>query len=170
MRPLVISILALLLSVAGATANPNHHPAAGKPEMPSSMLAGGMMGMMRCPTMGGHTEGALAFLKTELKIGDTQTSAWNSFADAYRQFMSSASANPMMQDDAMMGGGMGKDSKPAMSYPQRMKGHMEMMKAHLEAGQKFQGALDDLYATLNADQKKSADDLLPKFTMMGHMM
>lgn len=38
-----------------------------------------MMGMMSP-----HVEGRLAFLKTELKITDKQTAAWDRYADAYR--------------------------------------------------------------------------------------
>ena len=43
---------------------------------------GGGMGMMSA--MAGHVEGRLAFLKTELKITDTQQPLWNKFADALR--------------------------------------------------------------------------------------
>jgi hypothetical protein len=171
-----MSVVVLALSAVGATANPEHHPAKGQPATSGEVAMpgpAGMMSMMRCPTMGGHTEGSLAFLKTELKINDAQASAWNVFADAYREFATSKSSK-MMQQDAMMGRGdgnaMGQGPMSAMSYPQRMTGHMEMMKAQLEAGQKFEVAVDALYAALTADQKKSADDLLPKFTMMGHMM
>src|SRR5215472_2927754 len=47
----------------------------------------GIMGMIRSrmiEMMWAHTDGALAFLKTELKITDAQTPQWNAFADAVR--------------------------------------------------------------------------------------
>ena len=171
-----ISIVALVLSAVGAIANPEHHPANARPAALGEVAMpgpAGMMSVMRCPTMGGHTEGELAFLKTELKINDAQASAWNTFADAYREFAASKSSK-MMQERGMMGcdesNAMEQGAMSAKSYPLRMKGHMDMMKAQLEVGQKFQVAVDALYAALTADQKKSADDLLPEFTMMGHMM
>ena len=130
------------------------------------------------PIMGNHVEGSLAFLKTELKISDAQASAWNSFADAYRAFAASKPAM-MMRGGGMMGGGSegmapGDGTMPqgqsAMSYPDRMKTHMQMMEENLEAGKKFEPAVGALYTALSAQQRKTADELLPMFTMMGRMM
>lgn len=142
-----------------------------------------MMGAMRCPMMGSRVEGSLAYLKTELKISDGQAAAWNKFADAYRNFVASRPASMMQQrggmmGDGMMGGGMmadgspaeGTQGQPAMSYPERMKMHMQMMQKHIDAGQKLEPAIEDLYAALNGEQRKTANELLPMFTMMGGMM
>lgn len=183
---IAIWVVTLALGTAVASANPAHHPQpagqAAATEPGRRPGGAGMMGMT-CPMMGGHVEGSLAFIKTELKITDAQGSAWNNFADAYRAFAASKPAM-MMQGGGMMSGGMtggesggmaqGNSAMPqgrsAMSYPDRMKAHMQMMEEHVEAGKKFAPAAEALYASLTAEQKKAADDLLPMFTMMGGMM
>ena len=182
MKPIIaLAVAALVLGTAVASANPAHHAQPARPAAsgagPSSMT--GAPG----PMMGGHVEGSLAFLKTELKISDGQASAWSSFAEAYRDFAASKPAM-MMQGGGMMGGGMmgggsgGMASsdgtmpraQSAMSYPDRMKAHMQMMEEHFQAGKKFEPAVEALYAALSTEQKKTADELLPMFTMMGRMM
>lgn len=136
---------------------------------------GMMQGMMKCP-MAGHVEGTLAFLKTELKITPGQAQAWEAFADAYRDI--AASHTPMMGEDmmggGMMGGGMkGGDRKAggamAKPFPERMAMHTQMMERHLDAAKKFQAAVQPLYAALDAQQKKAADELLPMIGMMAVM-
>lgn len=163
------SLVSIALSTALASANPEHH---ARPPSEATR-GGGMMGMMHCPMMGGHVEGALAFLKTELKISDAQASAWNDFADAYRDFMTSRPAAMMRQRGGMMEGAEGSSAEGAqhgsMSYPDRMKAHMQMMQKHVDAGQKLEPAVEDLYAALNREQRKTADELLPMFTMGGMM-
>ena len=54
--------------------------------MCSMMRQGGMgsMPMGGMPMMADHTEGRIAFLKTELKITDAQLPLWNAVADAIR--------------------------------------------------------------------------------------
>ena len=59
--------------------------------MPMADMMRMMTGMMRQSDddLGGmatidHVEGRISFLRTELKITDAQTSAWNAFADALR--------------------------------------------------------------------------------------
>ena len=182
MRILVVaSIAALMLGTSVASANPRHH--AQPATSAESTAPRGMMGMMgmTCPMMGGHVEGSLAFLKTELKISDDQASAWNSFADAYRTFAASKAAMKTrgMMSGGMMGGGSGdaatgddamSQRQSAMSFPEHMKAHMQMMQKHFDAGQKFAPAVEDLYAALSPEQRKTADELLPMFTMMGGMM
>jgi hypothetical protein len=186
-----LSIAALTLGTSVALANPAHHGQPARPAASAETVRPGGMGMMGAagPMMGRHVEGSLAFLKTELEITRRQESAWNSFADAYRDFAASKPAMMMqgggmmsggMMGGGMMGGGSGSaatDDGPMqqsgsamMSYPDRMKTHMQMMQEHFEAGKKFQPAVEALYDVLGAEQRKTADELLPMFTMMGGMM
>jgi LTXXQ motif family protein len=123
------------------------------------------MGMMRgmCPMgMGRHTEGALAFLKTELKITPAQTAAWDAFAAAYRDSKGHGGQMPMMPGGMMNGG-------KALPMPERMAQHAKMMEGHLAQLKKMQGSVSQLYASLTTEQKRMADELLPMF-MMHRMM
>jgi len=114
-----------------------------------SMMGGGMpmMGMMM-----DHAEGYLSFLKTELKITDTQTREWNAFADAQR-----ANAKAMKDMPATM---MSKAG--SATFPERLALHEKMMAAHLDALRRENSAVTDLYAVLSEDQKKTADELLSR--------
>jgi hypothetical protein len=63
----------------------------GGTNMMGAMPMASMMGMMQMVRMMGpgmasidRVEGRIAFLRTELKITEAQTSAWNGFADALR--------------------------------------------------------------------------------------
>jgi hypothetical protein len=113
--------------------------------MPVMMGEEGMGGMA---TMGGHVEGRLAFLKTELKITEGQLPLWNAVADAMR-----ANAKSM---STMMSGGM--MAGPAR-LPDKLALREKMMTAHLDALRRFKMAVDPFYATLSPEQKKTADQL-----------
>ncbi len=180
---IALSIAALLLGTSVAFANPAHHGQPAPATATETAAPGGMRMMGGAGSMmGRHVEGSLAFLKTELEIGRSQESAWNSFADAYRDFAASKPAM-MRHEGGMMGGkmqsGAGDEDDSAMpqrgpammmSFPERMKAHMHMMQEHVEAGKKFEPAVEALYDVLSAEQRKTADELLPMFTMMGGMM
>jgi LTXXQ motif family protein len=152
-----------------------HHPPAASPAAtaaPNGGMSGGampgmggmpMMGMMRMmmgqdgmgsmPMMAavaGHVEGRLAFLKTELKITDTQLPLWNAVADAIR-----ANAKSMGE---MSGGMMG--SSQTATLPDKLAMREKMMTAHLDALHRFKAAIEPLYAALSDEQKKTADELL----------
>ena len=147
-------------------------------EMPKGMMGqdgGGMMGMMgrggmmgMCHPammgmmgMGDYVEGRIAFLKTELKITDAQTGAWNAFADVLR-------ANGWRMAEmrkSMMQGGMMGQSSASISAPDRLDRMERMMTAALDAVKATKSALTPLYAVLTDEQKKTADGLL----MAGHM-
>jgi hypothetical protein len=143
-----------------------HHPGGAPPSaaMPAGPMSGvgemPMMGMMRMmmgqngmggmSMMVGHVEGRLAFLKTELKITDTQLPLWNAVADAIR-----ANAKTMGgMAEGMMGG------MQTGTLPEKLAGREKMMTAHLEALKKFKAAVDPFYAALSEEQKKTADELL----------
>ena len=118
-----------------------------------------MMGMMRnmmtmmgaqSGMMAANVEGRIASLKSELKITDAQTSAWNKFADALRA--AGGSMNDMYQQ--MM------QSGPATTLPARLERREAMLSAHLGRVKTLKEALDPLYASLSAEQKKIADSIM----------
>lgn len=138
-------------------------PGAGGPGM---MGSGGMMGgdrmgnmgrMMGMSMMGAgmrpgaeHIEGRLAFLKAELKITEAQTADWNAFADAVR-----ANAKAMADTHRqVMSQGVPK------ALPERLALEQKAMTGHLDAFKKTTEALDKLYGSLDANQKKNADEII----------
>jgi len=162
----LVLMLALMAgpALAQQPQHDEHHPAAPPPAagpgMPGGMAGGGDMPMMRMMmgrdgmsmmgAMARHVEGRLAFLKTELKITDTQLPLWNAVADAMR-------ANAKSMGD--MAGGMMGGSQTA-TLPDKLAMREKMMTAHLEALRRFKAAVDPLYAALSDEQKKTADELM----------
>jgi hypothetical protein len=117
-----------------------------------------MMRMMMGQSMAGHVEGRIAFLKTELKITDAQLPLWNAVADAIRAAPKDMSGMPCM---SMM-------KQQSSTLPEALAAREKTMTAHLEAFSKFKTAVEPLYAALNDDQKKTADQLLVSpMSMMG---
>jgi hypothetical protein len=163
-------LLALIAGLAAAPAlaqqqsHEQHHPPGMGMGSPGGGMSGSSMpGMGGMPMMMGqdgmrgmammaeHVEGRLAFLKTELKITDAQLPLWNGVADAIR-----ANAKSM---SAMMSGGMMAGTQRA-TLPEKLALREKMMTAHLDALRRFKAAVDPLYAALNPEQKKMADQLL----------
>ncbi|MBR1087748.1 Spy/CpxP family protein refolding chaperone [Bradyrhizobium manausense] len=158
-------------------------PPAGQPGMGSSqgMMGGGMMNMMggRMPMMdmmqmmmrhsgGGmdgmatidHVEGRIAFLRTELKITDAQTSAWNAVADALR-----ANAKSLGEVRASMMAGAAPQT-----LLDRLTLQEKWLAARLEGTRAIKSALTNLDSSLSDEQKKTADELLaPHMGMMAMM-
>jgi hypothetical protein len=128
-----------------------------------AMPMGGMMAMMmggRMPEMmAAHTDGWLAFLKTELKIGEVQSAQWNAFADAVR-----ANANGMKAMHAAM------TAERAAALPDRLAMQEKQLSAHLEAVRRLKEAAEPLYASFSDTQKKMADELVSPMGMMMGMM
>jgi LTXXQ motif family protein len=96
--------------------------------------------------------------QTELKITDEQLPLWNAFAQAMRDDASTMQAKP----HAMMG--MNK----AATLSDKLAERETMLTARIEAVRKLKAAADPLYAALNADQKKTADEIM--LGPMGMMM
>lgn len=158
-------------------------PPAGQPGMGRSqgMMGGGMMNMMggRMPMMdmmqmmmrhsgGGmdgmatidHVEGRIAFLRTELKITDAQTSAWNAVADALR-----ANAKSLGEVRASMMAGAAPQT-----LLDRLTLQEKWLAARLEGTRAIKSALTNLDSSLSDEQKKTADELLaPHMGMMAMM-
>lgn len=118
----------------------------------------GMMGRMK-PMMGmeGHIDGWLAFLRTELRITDTQAAAWNDFADAMR-----ANAVKMNENHASM---MPQDAASS-GLPARFATQEKMVAGRLDTLRRISQAVDPFYAALNDEQKRLADELLGPHGMM----
>lgn len=125
-----------------------------------------MMGMMRQggDGMGGmetidHVEGRIAFLRTELKITDAQTAAWNVFADALR---TNAKTLGELRSSMMPQPGAGQQS-----LVDRLSLQEKWLAARLGGTRAIKSALTNLVGTLSDDQRKTADVLLPPQMGMG---
>jgi hypothetical protein len=138
----------------------------GRMGMGPGMAGPGMMDGAMMPMMMGagpkHTEGRLAFIKTELKITDPQMPQWNAFADAVR-------ANATAMTD--MRRAMAPQQKPGFTLPERLAMEDKILSAHFAAFKKIQESLTKLYDVLSADQKKIADGIVigPMGMPMGMM-
>ena len=169
----------------GAPAAAQPQSPAGQPGMmgQGTMGGGGMMGgnmpmmqMMRmmgqsgaeagCAGMSGmatidRVEGRIAFLKTELKITDTQDAAWNAFADALR-----TNANSLGEVRAAM---MPQAGAAQQDLVDRLGLQEKWLAARLEGTRAIKSALTNLVGTLSDDQKTTADELLAPHMGMGMM-
>jgi hypothetical protein len=167
-------------------ASPQPAPSPGQPGTMGQGMMGGrgmmdgnmanmmqMMAMMGkrgaetgCTGMSGMTtidrvEGRIAFLRTELKITDAQTTAWNAFADALR-----ANAKSLAEIRASMMPQQGT----TQTLVDRLTLQEKWLSARLEGTRAMKSALTNLIASFSDDQKKAADELLaPHMGMMGMM-
>jgi hypothetical protein len=181
---LVVAASSAALAQTPATDDPHHAPPAAAPAQPAPpaaqpgiggmpmmninmMGAAPMMGMMQMMRMMGsgmagidHVEGRIAFLRTELKITEAQTGAWNVFADALR---SSAKKLGEMRGTMMPGAG----SQQAPTMTERLDLQEKSLLARLESTRTMKSAVAGLYGTLSDDQKKTANDLLAPHMGMG---
>ena len=143
--------LVIAAAIAG-TAGAEDQPA--QPDSPGSMMGGphGMM-MMRggmgpgamegggsghamCGAMASHIDGRLAYAKAELKITEAQEPLWNSYAAAARD-----NADSMLAHCTTM---MSLHGASAVSLPDRLDQHEQLMTAHLEAVRAMNKALKSL--------------------------
>jgi hypothetical protein len=163
-------------------------PPAGQPGMsgPQGMMGNGgmmdmmggktpmmdMMQMMRTMRQAGtemdgmatidHVEGRIAFLRTELKITDAQTGAWNAFADALR-----TNAKNLGEVRASM---MPQAGAASQTLVDRLALQEKWLTARLEGTRAIKSAMTNLVTTFSDDQKKTADDILaPHMGMMAMM-
>ena len=189
---LMVAATGAALAQAPATGDP-HHPAqtaapapaqptppAAQPGvggMPMTNMMGstpitnmmGMMGMMRMMGRGmagiDHVEGRIAFLRTELKITEAQTSAWNVFADALR---TNAKKLGEARGSMMAVPGTGQQQAPTLT--ERLDLQERWLLARLEGTRTIKSALTNLYSSLSDEQKKTADELLAPQMGMGMSM
>jgi hypothetical protein len=168
------------VAISAATAQQSQQPSQVVPMMGGPMTGTmgehGMMGMMgssgMMPMMGqgmmcgsaSHVEGRLAYLKAELRITDAQAPQWDAFADAFR-----ANAQKMGQRCATMMGQGGGDMMMSMmtgTLPERLDRMEQHMTLHLEALRAMKTAVQPLYAALNDEQKRMADQIIHGPMMM----
>ena len=166
-RKLAVAIAAL--AIAGVAGNAGAQPPGtqqGQPDSPSygymgpsmmgpsGVMAAGHMGMMgqapTCTMMTGHIEGRLAFLRTELKITAAQEPLWTSYANAVRDNATAMASRCA----AMMGQGTA-----ALSLPDRLDQHEQIMAVHLDTLRTMNKVLKPLYAAFDDAQKRTADQL-----------
>ena len=141
----------------------------GNMPMTNMMQMMGMMGQRGaetgCAGMSGmatidRVEGRIAFLRTELKITDAQSSAWNAFADALR-----TNAKSLGEVRASM---MPQQGGAQQSLVDRLTLQEKWLAARLEGTKAIKSALTNLVSTLSDEQKKTADELLvPHMGMLG---
>jgi hypothetical protein len=165
-------LVVIHLPLAGsAQQSGEHHPTlqAAAPQtipaqIPGRAMSGmamgrGMMGggMMESPGMMGfggmmidHVEGRISFLKTELKITDAQSAAWNAFAESLR-----ASAKRMNEvRQTMM-----KPNAAHMGVVEMLDARERMLSAALENTRTMKASFTALHAKFSDEQKKAADEL-----------
>jgi hypothetical protein len=129
-------------------------PVGSMSEPPEGMPMMGGMPMMMDQSMADHTEGRIAFLKTELKITDAQMPLWTIVVDAIRAAPKDTGEMPCMSMMQSMA------QRQSSSLPEKLAAHEKTLTAHLEALHTFKAAVEPLYAALSDDQKKTADQLL----------
>jgi hypothetical protein len=162
MKQIFLTVFAITTLMAGPleAQRPAQPGTMGQDGSSLPMMQGGSPGGMgRMMGMAQHVEGRIAFLRTELKITDNQSSQWNAFAEALR-----SNARRMTEMHGMMGQGA------SLSAPERLDRMEKMMAGMLEAVRSTKAALTPLYAVLSDEQKKTADTLLQgPMGMMGPM-
>lgn len=111
-----------------------------------------MMDMMSADNgmMSSDAAGRIAALKVDLMITDAQAPLWNRFADALRNNATSVNGlyQQMMQPDF------------SSALPARLAQQETQLSTHLAAVKSLEAALNPLYASFSAEQKKRADELL----------
>lgn len=112
-------------------------------------MGGGMM-MGKHSRMGAMVAGRLAYLKSELKVSDTQTEAWERYADAVKSRVETMKGMRQTMMSAMQDG----------NAVDRMEARIAGMQAMLEAMKAIAPATEALYAVLSDSQKKTADQLI----------
>lgn len=152
----LLAATALLLMGGVAVAQQAAPPAAaGDPRPPVAMGRHHGGGQAQ---MGQRIEGRLAFLKAELNITEAQMPVWNAYADAMRSRAKSA-----REQHAKLAAGEAPTAAPA-----RLDRAEAMLTQRLAGIQAMRAALTPLYAALNDEQKKTADELIRARPGMRH--
>lgn len=169
----LLTTAALAIALGAMSFSPAVAQAPAQTEPMMGMMGGGcptmsMMGMMGQGMMGGQTtmgrgammgsparmdamvDGRLAYLKGELNISDAQIDAWNGYAEAVK-----GRVDVMQQMRQGMMEGMQQGSAP-----ERMDARVKGMEAMVDALKAAKPATEKLYAVLDDEQKKMADQLI----------
>ncbi len=105
-----------------------------------------------CTRMASNIDGRLAFLKTELKITEGQESLWTAYAKAARDNATNMAARCTTM--------MGENGPARLSLPDRLDLREQFMAAQLESLRTLNKALKPLYAALDDNQQKAANELI----------
>lgn len=133
--------------------------AAQEENMPGAMDQGmtsrGMMERqaMMCRRMDEHIDGDLAYLKTVLKITDAQTQQWNTFAQAFR---AERERKARLCKEAL---DQARETKSA-GLIDTMNMAENQLAQRLDSLRAMKAAVQPLYASLDKDQKKTADQIM----------
>jgi hypothetical protein len=103
-------------------------------------------------------EGRLAFIKTELKINETQAPAWQELANAVR----TAAKHHNERMKKLFTG----EAQPK-TLPERLDVQEQFLSARLDEIKQIKGSLKTLYAVLSDEQKKEADTIVIPMVGMG---
>jgi hypothetical protein len=148
MKQIILPVFAIATLIAGpllAQGVVGHHAS------PAPIARGGSLGCMeKMPDMAQHVEGRIASMRTKLKIRDEQMPQWNAFADAMRD-----NARRMTEMHAKMA------PAASLSAPERLDRMEKMTSGMMDAVHSTKAALKPLYSVLNAEQKKTADEMAP---------
>lgn len=131
-------------------------PTMGMMGMMGQGMTGGQATMGRGAMMGSPArmdamvDGRLAYLKGALNIGDAQMDAWNGYAAAIKSRVDAMQQMRQGMMDAMQQG----------SATERMDARIKGMEAMVDALKAAKPATEKLYAVLNDEQKKIADQLI----------
>ncbi len=113
-------------------------------------------------TMPDRVDGRLVFLKTELKITDKQSDVWSSLAQTIRINTETHNAMHREMMKEMHDGDFFK--KP---LPERLVIRETHLETRLQQVKNVKEELEKLYAVLDDDQKKSADEIMLPMMGMG---
>lgn len=97
-------------------------------------------------------DGRLAYLEAEIGITNDQSPAWNRFAEEVRT--SVEAHNSMMRQHW---NAADNQTQPA---PERISEQIDLMRARLTQLESLQAAVEALYGSLDAEQRREADTLL----------
>jgi hypothetical protein len=173
------TIVVASLAIAGAQSDNQRDwgPGWGQGWGLGGMMMGGMMGRgYMGGMMGGmmgygaegmldRIDGRLAFIKTELNIRDDQAKQWDALAQVIRDNAEVHNAMMRSMMEEMHEGDY--FDKPLPERLTVMETHME---ARLEQIRAVRESLDALYAVLDDEQKKTADEVVLPVMGMGMMM
>jgi hypothetical protein len=143
---LAISASLILLAFSGAAI------AQDKNTVPAMYPGMAGRGQMTCQ-MDEYVDGELAFLKTELKITEAQMPQWNVFAQA---FSADREKRASLCRDAME---QAKEMKSA-SLLDTVSMAEDQLAQRLDSLRVIKAALKPLYASLDKEQKKTADQIM----------
>jgi hypothetical protein len=107
------------------------------------------------PLPGRHIEGRLAFLRTELKITDTQAPLWDKVAAALRD-------RAAKRDAAIAAFRQARGAGTAPDLLAQMEGRIRAGEARLESDRAVLAAFRPLYAALSDAQKQTAEELFAR--------